>query len=192
MQLGEKIKELRTKEGFSLGEMASKLSVPETLLCDWENNLAIPNGENILKICETFHLDSGYFLEEKNSFQNKKINTSKIVLAFTSFLASILLISFSFVPIFYDELILLGAGIDDRGNPIVLGTTITVYYSIFDRLPWLAYISIVVFSLSFISIVLCLFKRNKKTKMAMFSCLAVSFLLLITLIISSQLVHETI
>lgn len=54
MNLGERIYSLRSRNGFSQGELADRLNVSRQAVSKWENNSAVPDLERIIKMSELF------------------------------------------------------------------------------------------------------------------------------------------
>ncbi len=54
MDFGERIYELRSKNGMSQGELADKLDVSRQAVSKWENNSAVPDLDKLLKMSELF------------------------------------------------------------------------------------------------------------------------------------------
>ncbi|MBE6789991.1 MAG: helix-turn-helix transcriptional regulator [Ruminococcaceae bacterium] len=54
MNLGERIYLLRSRKGFSQGELADSLNVSRQAVSKWENNSAVPDLERIVKMSEIF------------------------------------------------------------------------------------------------------------------------------------------
>lgn len=54
MNFGEKIYELRSKNGMSQGELADELDVSRQAVSKWENNSAVPDLDRIIKMSELF------------------------------------------------------------------------------------------------------------------------------------------
>ena len=60
----ERIKTFRDAHDMSLDEMAAKLGKPKQLIGVWENGINCPSMENLLLICNTFHVEPAFFLTE--------------------------------------------------------------------------------------------------------------------------------
>ena len=54
MNFSERIYELRSKAGFSQGELADRLDVSRQAVSKWENNSAVPELDKLLKMSELF------------------------------------------------------------------------------------------------------------------------------------------
>lgn len=56
MSLGERIYQYRTKKGLSQGDLAEKLNVSRQSISKWENNMAVPDLDKIIKLGEIFEV----------------------------------------------------------------------------------------------------------------------------------------
>ena len=54
MNFGERIYELRSRQGLSQGELADRLGVSRQAVSKWENNSAVPDLDKLLKMSEIF------------------------------------------------------------------------------------------------------------------------------------------
>ncbi|MDE6617703.1 MAG: helix-turn-helix domain-containing protein [Clostridiales bacterium] len=61
MQLGEKLKKLRTDNGISQSELAAVLYVSRSAVAKWENGLGVPCRQSLEKIAEYFSVSKDYF-----------------------------------------------------------------------------------------------------------------------------------
>lgn len=67
MTLGEKIKELRKKYGFTQEKLAEQLAVSRQAITKWETDGGIPDIENITAIAKLFHVSADYLLSDESS-----------------------------------------------------------------------------------------------------------------------------
>lgn len=56
MNLGEKIYELRNENNFSQGALADALQVSRQSISKWENNMAVPDLDKLIKLCDIFEV----------------------------------------------------------------------------------------------------------------------------------------
>ncbi len=56
MNLGEKIYELRTKKNLSQGDLSDRLDVSRQSVSKWENNIAVPDLDKLIKLCDIFEI----------------------------------------------------------------------------------------------------------------------------------------
>lgn len=56
MNLGEKIYELRNKNNLSQGDLADALQVSRQSISKWENNMAVPDLDKLIKLCDVFEI----------------------------------------------------------------------------------------------------------------------------------------
>ena len=74
MTLGEKLKELRIKENLSQEDLAIKLNVSRQAVSKWEQNLSLPDTNNLILIAKIFHVT----LDELVNY-NDNLNTNSEV-----------------------------------------------------------------------------------------------------------------
>ena len=60
--IGEQIKELREKAGYSQAELARKLSVTRSSVNAWESGLSAPTAVYIIELSKLFRVSSDYLL----------------------------------------------------------------------------------------------------------------------------------
>ena len=60
MTTGEKIIELRKRNGYSQEELAEKLDVSRQSVSKWELNASTPDLERIVQMSELFHVSTDY------------------------------------------------------------------------------------------------------------------------------------
>ena len=65
MTIGEKITKLRTDAGISQEQLAEKLAVSRQSVSKWEMNLAVPQIDKVLLICDLFGISADEFLRDK-------------------------------------------------------------------------------------------------------------------------------
>lgn len=56
MSIGTKIYELRTAKNLSQGELADKLDVSRQSVSKWETDMAVPDIDKLIKICDVFEI----------------------------------------------------------------------------------------------------------------------------------------
>ena len=64
MKLADKLIELRKQKGWSQEEFAEKLDVSRQAISRWENETALPDAQNILRISKLFNVTTDYLLNE--------------------------------------------------------------------------------------------------------------------------------
>ena len=74
MTLGEKIKELRIKNNLSQEELANKLGVTRQAVSKWEQNLALPDTNNLILISKIFNVKIDELINYNNNLSDKNIN----------------------------------------------------------------------------------------------------------------------
>lgn len=61
MNIGEKIKTLRTTHNISQRALAALLNRSHSLICKWERGRAYPSVPMLIDICKIFNIDINYF-----------------------------------------------------------------------------------------------------------------------------------
>ena len=56
LTFGENIKQLREQDGYSQGELAKLVDIPQSLLWKYEHNIAVPSVLNATKLAKFFHI----------------------------------------------------------------------------------------------------------------------------------------
>lgn len=56
MNLGERIYELRNEKNLSQGDLADALDVSRQSVSKWENNMAVPDLDKLIKLCDIFEI----------------------------------------------------------------------------------------------------------------------------------------
>ena len=56
MNLGERIYELRNEKNLSQGDLADTLDVSRQSVSKWENNMAVPDLDKLIKLCDIFEI----------------------------------------------------------------------------------------------------------------------------------------
>lgn len=52
--LGERIKDLRKKSGYSQQQLANKMHLTQGAISQWENNITVPAADQLLSLAEVF------------------------------------------------------------------------------------------------------------------------------------------
>lgn len=73
MTLGEKIKELRIKNKLSQEELANKLGVTRQAVSKWEQNLALPDINNMILISKIFNVKVDELINYNSNLSNQNI-----------------------------------------------------------------------------------------------------------------------
>ncbi len=66
MKLADKLIELRKQKGWSQEDFAEKLDVSRQAVSRWENETALPDAQNILRISKLFNVTTDYLLNDDN------------------------------------------------------------------------------------------------------------------------------
>lgn len=56
MNLGERIYEFRNEKNLSQGDLADRLDVSRQSISKWENNMAVPDLDKLIKLCDVFEI----------------------------------------------------------------------------------------------------------------------------------------
>ncbi len=71
MSVGERITELRKELNISQGQIASALSVSRQAVSKWENDLAVPDVENMIRLADLLETDLEYLSTGRRSFSRR-------------------------------------------------------------------------------------------------------------------------
>jgi transcriptional regulator with XRE-family HTH domain len=63
-KFGEKLRDVREKQGLTLKDLAGKLSVSESYISQIERNLVSPSLDTLLRLCEELGIDPEYLFKE--------------------------------------------------------------------------------------------------------------------------------
>ena len=79
MNIGEKIKELRIENQLTQKQLAEKLKISQSSVCEWERNQYEPTATAIKLLSSFFEVDSDYLLgiEKEKSYGRQKNNNLK-------------------------------------------------------------------------------------------------------------------
>lgn len=85
MNFGERIYELRSKNGMSQGELADRLDVSRQAVSKWENNSAVPELDKLLKMSEIFfvsldELVKGDEIKDKDQGLNNTVTDVPVII----------------------------------------------------------------------------------------------------------------
>ena len=64
MKMSDKLIELRKEKGWSQEDFAEKLDVSRQAISRWENGIALPDAQNILRISKLFRVTADYLLND--------------------------------------------------------------------------------------------------------------------------------
>ena len=70
MTIGEKIQDLRRRSGMSQDTLAEKLEVSRQAVSKWERDEALPEMDNIVKLCQLFDVSTDYLLLDQPTTPN--------------------------------------------------------------------------------------------------------------------------
>lgn len=112
MKLGEKILELRKKNGLSQEQLGEKLEVTRQTISNWELGETSPNPEQLVLLSKTFNISIDELLNNdvKNILVEKVSNTEKLaglVLKILKWLGTIFLVLLSIEILVFIVLIVL-------------------------------------------------------------------------------------
>lgn len=63
VQLGNKLKQLRKKNGMTQEQLAKQLGITRQAISKWESDIAQPDIDNLAKICDIFNISADILLE---------------------------------------------------------------------------------------------------------------------------------
>ena len=78
MNFNTRLKELRLSKGLSQKELADKLNVGRTTVCEYERGKIVPKQEGLLKLASFFNVSIDYLTGVSNVSTTQKQNTSDI------------------------------------------------------------------------------------------------------------------
>lgn len=78
MTIGEKLKELRLKNKMSQEELATKLGVTRQAVSKWEQNLALPDTNNLISIAKIFNVKVDELVNYNTELSNDNTNVDAI------------------------------------------------------------------------------------------------------------------
>jgi transcriptional regulator with XRE-family HTH domain len=73
MTLGEKIREVRRKCGFSQEQLADKMSVSRSAIAKWETDKGLPDVGNLKILARLLNVSVDYLLDETEESENPVI-----------------------------------------------------------------------------------------------------------------------
>lgn len=71
MSIGERITELRKQQDLSQGQLASAMEVSRQAVSKWENDLAVPDAMNLIRLAELLDTDIEYLSTGRRSFSRR-------------------------------------------------------------------------------------------------------------------------
>lgn len=91
--IGEKIKKLREEAGMSQEALAEKMGVTRQAVSKWENDLSMPDMQNLLKLSALFGVSMEEWTKKETDERRKKRPArSKLFLFFAAFICGVLLV----------------------------------------------------------------------------------------------------
>ena len=76
--LPEKLKDLRTKNGFSQRAVAKRLDVSPSIISSYETGERTPSTENLLALSYLYHCSTDYLLGRESSSKDATINAEQL------------------------------------------------------------------------------------------------------------------
>ena len=76
MNFGDKLSQLRKKNGLSQEELGEKLNVTRQTISKWELGQTKPDADKLLEICRVLDADFNQLVDDKRVFENNKVNTN--------------------------------------------------------------------------------------------------------------------
>ena len=71
MSIGERITELRKEQNLSQGQLASAMEVSRQAVSKWENDLAVPDALNMIRLADLLDTDIEYLSTGRRSFSRR-------------------------------------------------------------------------------------------------------------------------
>ena len=79
MQTGEKLMELRKKQGWSQEELAERLGVSRQAVSKWESGQTLPDMDKVLLLSEVFGVTTDYLLKEDVMVSGESASAGRLV-----------------------------------------------------------------------------------------------------------------
>lgn len=76
--LGERIKDLRKKSGYSQQQLANKMHLTQGAISQWENNITVPAADQLLSLAEVFGISVDELLGRESVSEQENIDTDSI------------------------------------------------------------------------------------------------------------------
>ncbi len=71
MSIGERITELRKQQNISQSQLASSMEVSRQAVSKWENDLAVPDALNLIRLADLLDTDIEYLSTGRRSFSRR-------------------------------------------------------------------------------------------------------------------------
>ena len=76
MEISEKIKQIRNKEGLTQEQFSEKINVSRNAVARWETNRGYPDIQNLISISEVFYISLDELVKDDVNVKNKIIAES--------------------------------------------------------------------------------------------------------------------
>ena len=76
MEISEKIKQIRNKEGLTQEQFSEKINVSRNAVAKWETNRGYPDIQNLISISEVFYISLDELVKDDVNVKNKIIAES--------------------------------------------------------------------------------------------------------------------
>ena len=86
MKLGDKILELRKKQGLSQEQLGEKINVTRQTISNWELEETAPNPEQLKMLSKIFNVSLDELLENEEFTTDKKTEKNDVLLVRTRFI----------------------------------------------------------------------------------------------------------
>ena len=80
MDFGEKLKDIRKKEGMSQEQLAEKIGVSRQAITKWETGRGLPDVENMVILAEIFKMTLDELVLQEKKLQEKKAAERRLLL----------------------------------------------------------------------------------------------------------------
>ena len=77
MNLGERIYEFRNEKNLSQGDLADRLDVSRQSISKWENNMAIPDLDKLIKLSDIFEVSLDELVGREEFERNTNVAISQ-------------------------------------------------------------------------------------------------------------------
>lgn len=76
-EFGKRLRELRKDRKMQQREVAEKLGIRSSAVCNWETGLSYPTFQTMLDLCSLFNIDAGYFFGSAEETRQYPLSTRR-------------------------------------------------------------------------------------------------------------------
>lgn len=82
-KFSDRLKELRAESGISMQELATAINVSNASVCKWENGIAEPKVDYILRLSNFFNCSTDYLLGKSDEYTFSKADDKPVSMIVT-------------------------------------------------------------------------------------------------------------